>query len=204
MAAPEGGRPAQTLARLLQHPVRAQALLKYVEADTSPSAVATALGARLNVVSHHTQVLLDAGAIELVRTRRRRGATEHFYRATVAGEIEDVDWGRLSLKVRRVLARILIDGAAREARDALATGRMDADSTHLSRNYLMLDAEGERELASLLRETFEKAHATGVASRDRAGTDVRRYEVVIMSFELTPTSSEPGASVRHPPARNGD
>jgi hypothetical protein len=81
---------------------------------------------------------------------------------------------------------------------------MDADSTHLSRNYLVLDAEGERELASLLRETFERVHAIGVASRDRAGTDASRYEVVVMSFELTPTGLEPAASVRHPPAPNGD
>ena len=103
--------PVTLVARLARHPLRQHVLFKYTEAVTSPSAVAAALGARVNLVSYHTGVLLRAGVIELVRTERRRGATEHFYRAALRGMIEDGDWERLPATVRRGLVRGTIDGA---------------------------------------------------------------------------------------------
>jgi DNA-binding transcriptional ArsR family regulator len=183
--------------------VRARALSKYMEGETSPSAVASALSVPLNVVSHHTQVLLRAGAIELVRTQPRRGATEHFYRAVLTGEIEDTDWSRVPVKLRRALARIVIDGAMRESGDALPNGGMDGESTHLSRNYFVLDAEGQRQLASLLRETVEQAEAIARASHARAAGNGSGYELVVMAFgaDVKPRGLARAASVRPRPAR---
>ena len=176
------GDARETLARLIRHPLRSHVLFKYAEGMTSPSSIAVALDARLNVVSYHTQVLLRAGAIELVRTERRRGAREHFYRAVLAREIDDAGWNALPVKLRRVLVRAVIDGAVRESVDALASGGMDDASTHLSRSYLMLDEQGWLELASLLRETYARASDIDRASRDRARQDAAPYELVIMSF----------------------
>jgi DNA-binding transcriptional ArsR family regulator len=175
--------PVSVLARLARHPLRQHVLFKYTEAVTSPSAVATALGARLNLVSYHTGVLSRAGVIELVRTQRRRGSTEHFYRATFHGIIEDADWARLPSGLRRGLVRGVIDGAFREAGDALPRGGMDEASAHVSRSYYMLDRQARRELASLLRSTFERAREIGTASDDRGTDDVVPYELVMMSFE---------------------
>jgi DNA-binding transcriptional ArsR family regulator len=171
------------LSRLFRHPLRWHALFKYAEGVTSPRAIAADLRAPLNVVSYHTQVLLRAGAVELVRTERRRGATEHFYRAVVPLEIEDDEWRRLPLKLRRVLSRALIDGAMRESVDALAAGGMDSESTHLSRTYLVLDAQGQDELAALLRDVFARVNNIGEASHERAADDAVPHEVVVMSFE---------------------
>src|SRR6185436_16961493 len=109
----------ETLARLIRHPIRCYALFSYSERTTSPRAIAEALGAPLNVVSYHTQVLLREGAIELVRTRQRRGAQEHFYRAVLSIEIGDAEWGELPVKLRRPLVRGLVDAALRESVDAL-------------------------------------------------------------------------------------
>lgn len=172
----------ETLSRLFRHPLRWHALFKYAERTTSPSAIAADLGAPLNVVSYHTRVLLRAGAIELVRTERRRGATEHFYRTVSALEIGDAEWAVLPVKLRRVLARAFIDGAVRECVDALAGGGMDGELTHLSRSYFELDPQGQRELASLLRDTFDRASAIGEASRERAAGAAAPHEIVIMSF----------------------
>jgi hypothetical protein len=174
-----------------------------MESETSPSAVAAALSVPLNVVSHHTQVLLRAGAIELVRTQPRRGATEHFYRAVLSGEIEDTEWSRVPVKLRRALARLVIDGAMRESGDALAHGGMDGEPTHLSRNYFVLDAEGQRQLASLLRDTVERATAIARASHDRADGAVSAYELVVMAFgaDVKPTGLGRAASARPRPAR---
>jgi DNA-binding transcriptional ArsR family regulator len=171
------------LTRLFRHPLRWHALLRYSEAVTSPRAVAADLGKPLNVVSYHTEVLLREGAIELVRTEPRRGATEHFYRAVTPLAIEDAEWRELPVKLRRVMARALIDGVKREWVDALARGGMDDESTHLSRSYLVLDHQGQTELAALLRDVFSRVNAIGEASRERAADDAVACEVVVISFE---------------------
>jgi DNA-binding transcriptional ArsR family regulator len=174
---------AAVLARLARHPLRQHVLFKYAEAVTSPSAVATALGARLNLVSYHTGVLLRAGVIELVRTEARRGATEHFYRAALKGDIEDDDWEKLPSTVRRGLVRGAIDGAMRDAADALPRGGMDSPWAHVSRSYFVLDAQAQRELASLLRATLERARDIERTSNERRNAGVAPQELVIMSFE---------------------
>jgi hypothetical protein len=179
----DGRRPRETLARLIQHPLRSHVLFKYAEGVTSPSSIAVALGAPLNVVSYHTQTLLREGAIELVGTERRRGAREHFYRAVLPREINDAEWSALPIKLRRVLVRAVIDGATRESVDSLADGGMDDASTHLSRSYFMLDEHGRSELASLLRETYARARAIGRASQMRARDDAVPCELVMMSFQ---------------------
>lgn len=177
-----GDRRKETLARLIRHPVRCYALFSYSERVTSPRAIAEASDVPLNVVSYHTQVLLREGAIELVRTERRRGAREHFYRAVLAVEIGDAQWSELPAKLRRPLVRGLIDAAAREAADALVAGGMDDALAHMSRVYFALDDRARRELAALLQETYERAKAIDRASRERATGDAVRHELVMMSF----------------------
>jgi DNA-binding transcriptional ArsR family regulator len=172
-----------TVARLVRHPLRAHLFRRYTEAETSPRAVAAALGEPLNVVSYHTQVLRRAGVIELVRTEPRRGAREHFYRAVLPHVIEDADWAELPTGLRRVLTRRVIDGVPQEAADALQHGGMDSPTVHLSRSYFALDDRGRRDLASLLRSTYESARDIGEASRARASDDAVSWELVIMSFE---------------------
>src|SRR5215216_2760142 len=106
MSAGERDPPsAEALAQLIRHPLRQHLLFKYIEAVTSPSRIAAEWQSPLNVVSYHTKVLLGAGALELVRTARRRGAQEHFYRAVLPGDIEDIEWTHIPVKLRRVLAR---------------------------------------------------------------------------------------------------
>src|ERR1700754_125573 len=93
------------LARVIAHPLRLRLIHEYTVGESSPSRAAAALGERVNLVSYHTGVLLRAGCLELVGTKRRRGATEHFYRATVPGVILDDEWALLPASLRRQLAR---------------------------------------------------------------------------------------------------
>jgi DNA-binding transcriptional ArsR family regulator len=66
-------------ARLLNavaHPLRHRVLAAIDEAgEASPKEVAATLGQPLGRVGHHVRVLARSGAIELVRTEPRRGAT---------------------------------------------------------------------------------------------------------------------------------
>jgi DNA-binding transcriptional ArsR family regulator len=49
------------------------------EPGWSPNSLSRALGAPLGNVSYHVRHLEKAGLIELVATKQRRGAVEHYY-----------------------------------------------------------------------------------------------------------------------------
>jgi DNA-binding transcriptional ArsR family regulator len=177
------GSQVDALGKLLRHPLRQHVLSKYAESVTSPRDVADALGARLNLVSYHTRVLLDAGCLELVRTERRRGAHQHFYRAALRGEIHDEAWEQLPTRLRRSLVRMTIDAGFREAGDALPRGGMDSRHTHMSRSFLTLDAQGRAALASLLTATVASALEIEQASRRRTPASEAPHELIVMSFD---------------------
>ena len=70
------------LLKALAHPLRAKALPLFAEGAVSPVQVARQLDVDVSHLAYHIRVLRKLGLIELVETRQRRGALEHFYRAT--------------------------------------------------------------------------------------------------------------------------
>jgi hypothetical protein len=168
---------------MLKHPLRQRLLFEYARAVVSPSKVAAAVRQPVNLVSHHTNVLRRAGCLELVRVERRRGATEHYYRAATPRHFGDDAWKVLPIPLRRSLVRSTIDASWREAGDALMRGGMDAGDAHVSRSFLTLDAEARARLSDVLRAAFEQAKEIEAASLARGADDAVPYELVIMSFE---------------------
>jgi DNA-binding transcriptional ArsR family regulator len=71
----------QRLLKALAHPLRAKALPLFAEGTVSPIQVARQLDVDVSHIAYHIRVLRKLGFIELVETRQRRGALEHFYRA---------------------------------------------------------------------------------------------------------------------------
>lgn len=72
----------QRLLKALAHPLRAKALPLFAEGTVSPIQVAKQLDVDVSHLAYHIRVLRKLGFIELVETKQRRGALEHFYRAT--------------------------------------------------------------------------------------------------------------------------
>lgn len=72
----------QRLLKALAHPLRAKALPLFAEGAVSPIQVAKRLDVDVSHIAYHIRVLRKLGFIELVETRQRRGALEHFYRAS--------------------------------------------------------------------------------------------------------------------------
>src|SRR3954470_8878272 len=79
---PPGETSEARIAKALAHPLRARILQRLGERVASPGDLALELGAPLGVVSYHVRMLRDYDCVELVRTEPRRGALQHFYRAT--------------------------------------------------------------------------------------------------------------------------
>jgi len=169
------------VARLLAHPLRQRLLFEY-DRPTSPSKAARRLGEPVNLVSYHTGVLRRRGWIELVRTERRRGATEHVYRSTGPPDIEDRDWARLSLRVRRAIVLGTLGATAEEARTAALAGGFDEGTAHLSRSLLDLDEQGVAEVAATLRGAIDEMARIAAAARERNAAGTERHEVTIQFF----------------------
>jgi DNA-binding transcriptional ArsR family regulator len=88
--------------RALAHPLRIRIVLTLAQVgETSPRGLAHSTGEHLSNVSYHVRYLAALGAIELQRTRPRRGAVQHFY--------------ALAPALRRVLPLVEQIGAATEA-----------------------------------------------------------------------------------------
>jgi hypothetical protein len=184
MAAPRAVPPTSTdLARALSHPLRHRLLLEFHRGATSPSRAARRLDEPLNLVSYHTQVLLSRRCIELVDSRRARGAVEHFYRATIEPFLEDDEWLALPPGLRRALTQSTLSMIWRELRHAAMTGGFDGAGTHLSRVPLELDDEARDELNGRLRALIDDAGRIQAESSARSGP-TSRVELVVLHFGL--------------------
>lgn len=82
---PRGVSIDQRLAKALSHATRARILAVIGEGSTSPKQLAERLGEDVRGVAYHVRVLHRLGCIELVETKQRRGAVEHFYTVTERG-----------------------------------------------------------------------------------------------------------------------
>ena len=143
--------PDAQIARVLSHPLRPRILQILTDrGEASPNEIAAELDVPLGTLSYHTRLLRDAGWIELVREVPRRGAVEHFYRADVRPELDDAQWERLPLGVRRRLASTTVGQVLQNAAAAARAGGFDAAGAHVDRVPLELDEEGVKELSSVL------------------------------------------------------
>jgi hypothetical protein len=196
MAAPRAVPPSSIdLARALSHPLRHRLLLEFHRGATSPSRAARRLDEPLNLVSYHTQVLLSRRCIELVDSRRARGAVERFYRTTIEPFLDDDEWLALPPALRRALTQSTLSMIWREVRHAAMTGGFDGARTHLSRIPLELDDEGRDELNRVLRTLVDDTIRIQSESSARLGA-TSPVELVMLHFGRT---SPPEAWNRRPP-----
>src|SRR3954463_12997504 len=107
------------LAQVLAHPLRDRVLFEYQGKPTSPARVARRLGRPVNLISYHTGVLLEHGCLALVRTERRRGALQHFYRSNIDQIVADDDWEAVPASLRRALVLATLRALDQEAREAV-------------------------------------------------------------------------------------
>ncbi len=186
MASTAADQPtALEFARALSHPLRHRLLLEYHRDTTSPSRAARRLEAPLNVVSYHTRVLLSHRCIELVDSRRVRGAVERFYRATRDPIIEDGEWSALPARLRRAMTQTTVSMVWSEVRRAAMAGGFDAASTHLSRTPLDLDDDARDQLNGLLRHLMDEAIRIQSESAARNPAIEHRVELVMLHFGRT-------------------
>jgi DNA-binding transcriptional ArsR family regulator len=147
----------QRLVKALSHELREQILIILNERMASPNELAKELDEGLSQVSYHVKVLKDYETITLVKTEPRRGAVEHYYRATSRPFLSDRSWHELPLSAREGLSAGLMQSIVKDTVVALEEGTFDArEDRHLSRTSLILDQKGWRDLTKAMEAWLEK------------------------------------------------
>jgi DNA-binding transcriptional ArsR family regulator len=153
---PEG--ITQQLAKALAHPLRVKILTSLHNGVSSPNQLSQELGEPLGNVSYHVKTLLEYDCVELVKTEPRRGAVEHFYRATERTFFSESDWKKIPASARKGITGSMLETVGQDATEALVAGTIDARTdSHVSRTPLSLDDQGWSDISSLLTDTLEKA-----------------------------------------------
>jgi DNA-binding transcriptional ArsR family regulator len=155
-------RPANStaesrIAKALAHPLRARILQRLGERVASPAELAAELAAPLGVVSYHVRMLRDYDCVELVRTEPRRGALQHFYRATARPKLDEAQRRTLPSGLRRELSGETLRALVSDLGQAADAGTLKDPEVVVNRTPLELDDRGFRKLNRLLARTHDQA-----------------------------------------------
>jgi DNA-binding transcriptional ArsR family regulator len=161
----------EKLLRAASHPLRIKAFSVLAERPASPKEIAVELEEDVSNVSYHVRELKALGLIEVVEEEtggKRRGATEHFYRAIQRPMISTEDWSKLPQPERVSFSTWIVQLAMLDIARALEEGTFDArDDRHLSRAPLLVDEDGWDELAELEDEALDRRLEIQARSADR-------------------------------------
>jgi DNA-binding transcriptional ArsR family regulator len=189
---PEG--ITQQLAKALAHPLRVRILTELNRGISSPNQLSQELDEPLGNVSYHVKTLLEYDCVELVKTEPRRGAVEHFYRATERAFFSDSDWAKIPASARKGIDGVVLEAIGRDATAAMLEGTIDSRTdTHISRTPLVLDDAGWKDLSKLLGEALEQAMKIGEESAGRLandGADGIPANLSILHFEIPPKETK--------------
>lgn len=196
----KGSGVDQRLVKALAHPLRVEILTILNERMASPNELSKELEEGLSQVSYHVKVLRDFECIEMVKTEPRRGAVEHYYRATSRAYLTDHDWKSLPASVKPGVSASSIEMIVDDVVGALLGGTFDArEDRHLSWTPGVVDQQGWEESVDLINETLEKAikiHSGSAKRLAKSGEEGIPATTVLMNFEGMPADKKPSQKAK--------
>jgi hypothetical protein len=140
--------------------------------------------------------------VELVDTRQRRGATEHYYRAHAHPRFSDGAWGRLAPGDKQRMLSAMLQQVGQFVSASAAAGGFDRADSELTRTSLRLDERGWQQLAEATKRWLSEADKIEQAASKRlagdggdrnGGRDGSAVDagLVVMLFEGLPFSDHP-------------
>jgi DNA-binding transcriptional ArsR family regulator len=182
---PEG--ITQQLAKALAHPLRMRILTSLHDGISSPNQLSQELGEPLGNVSYHVKTLLEFDCIELVKTEPRRGAVEHFYRATERAFLSDEDWAKIPASARKGITGVIVQTIGEDVNRAMLEGTIETRTdSHITRSPLVLDEQGWKDLNAVLTDLLEQANTIQTESAARLNEtkgDSINTKLAILHFE---------------------
>lgn len=158
----------QRLVRALAHPLRVQILEILTERVASPNWLSIQLDAGLSHVAYHTRALDRCGCLDLVDTAQKRGATEHFYKASPGSFVGGRAWRRVPRSVLGGVSAATLQTFLDKAIAALEAGTLDGREDTIFRWMpLLLDQAGWEEVVAIMEEATNLILAAHLRSQDR-------------------------------------
>jgi DNA-binding transcriptional ArsR family regulator len=184
----------QDLVKSLAHELRAEILAILNERMASPNELAKELDEGLSQVSYHVKVLKDYKVITLVKTEPRRGAVEHYYRATSRAFLTDRDWHELPESVRVGMSADLFPAVVDDAVASMEGGTFDdREDRHLSWTPMMLDEQAWGSLQKLLADTLKQAMKLNAEATKRLAKAKEKgisASVAMLAYEVPDTAAK--------------
>jgi DNA-binding transcriptional ArsR family regulator len=171
-----------TLAAILAHPLRCRILGVTSSRVASPKELAQEFGEPLGNVSYHVRKLEQMGWLELVGEKKRRGANEHFYRATEMAIVEADDLAAMSLDERNQFFLVFwqfLTASAGAALDAGVYARRP--ETTGFRIPGTVDEEGWKELEAASNDFFERIFSAIEKSASRIADDPEAEQIPVVA-----------------------
>jgi DNA-binding transcriptional ArsR family regulator len=175
----------QELVRALSHPIRVNILEALQGRVASPSELSKEMDESLGVISYHANTLVECGCLELVHTKPRRGALEHFFGVTPRSFIGHQDWRRAPRSLRGGITSAAFQTFIDKASEAIEGGTIDSrEDTTLSWMPMTVDGSGWTEVAEIMEETRKQLMDVHSSSSERlAGEQGIPIVVGLAAFE---------------------
>lgn len=170
------------LVKAMAHPLRYELLMKLNGRTASPMELSREVAASVGTVSYHLRLLEQMGFAELVDQKQRRGAVEHFYRATQRAWFSNQGWTRLPGPVRRSIAGATLSSISESIQRAEGNKAFENPDLHLSSTDLELDEQGYAEVCEVLDSALQEVMDIQAASAKRGGSS-RSTQLVLMHFD---------------------
>lgn len=152
---------------------------------------------RLSAINRRFKALAEDGW--LVKTReetggRRRGATEHFYRAIGPAIFDTQNWSEVPEDVRGSFSWRVFEQLAEQVREAMDAGTFDArPDRHHTWTPLVLDELGWSQVIGSVDAAFHDVLTQQAAAKDRLATSGEEPVIATAYFVAFESQGRPAA-----------
>ncbi len=192
------------LLKALAHPLRVAILDLMNTGEWSPNELKKALGEGLSQVSYHIKVLKDFGMIEMTRTEPRRGAVEHYYRATERAFVPSGIASDIPKVAQRIIGNGILESIERDVADSLKAGTFyDRDDWHVGWLPVDLDDQGCQDAEKLADQFIEDFLRIETESANRRAAGESEDKHIWTSAVLLVFGSKDGKMANVPAWKTG-
>jgi DNA-binding transcriptional ArsR family regulator len=184
------------MAKAMADPLRVKILLELSMRDMSATRFFEQFGGgSVTRVYRHFKVLADYGWLIKVGEKsggQRRGATEHFYRATQPAMFDNTSWASLPASMKNSVTCQAFETLAERVREAIEAGTIDArDDRHFTWTPASLDQLGWDNVVAKVDEVFHfvfEEQERAKARMAESGEEPIPVTVGLAMFESPPGS----------------
>ena len=192
----------QRLVKALAHPLRVEILGILNDRMASPNELSKELEEGLSQVSYHVKVLKDYDMVEMVKTEPRRGAVEHYYRASEKVFISSEEMRLMPPSAQTgIWAPVMADIEQDVNTSLKARTFAKRPDFVVGRSVKVLDAQAREEAEELSAEFYERFEQLEIDSVRRRREGAGDGEEIATTAALLVFGSALGKSLK-PSAKN--